>query len=117
MPALLDGAEWSAYYAAFAATFGLTIDGAGPNFGTDAVQDAIAASDTLATFIGAGTRQGWPAEHDLRRVVLHDPLPVYPHALVWRTTDDHPALATLHDHLVAARTERTEETWAPEWAA
>jgi len=117
MPALIGGTEWAAFYADFAATFGLSIDGSGPNFGTDALHDAIAASDTLATFVGAGTRTIWPAGHDLRRIVLRDPTPVYPHALVWRRDDRTPALAALRKHLVAARPTPPAGAWAPAWAA
>jgi DNA-binding transcriptional LysR family regulator len=117
MPALIGGTEWAAFYADFAAAFALSIDGSGPNFGTDALQDAIAASDSLATFVGGDTRMIWPAGHDLRRVVLRDPMPVYPHALVWRRADRNPALAKLRRHLVGARPERSVATWTPAWAA
>jgi DNA-binding transcriptional LysR family regulator len=117
MPALIGGTEWAAFYADFASTFGLSIDGSGPNFGTDALQDAIAGSDTLATFVGARTRMIWPPGHDLRRVALRDPTPVYPHALVWRRADRSPALAALRRHLVAARPTPAAATWAPAWAA
>jgi len=59
----------------------------------------------------------WPPGHDLRRVALRDPVPAYPHALVWRRADRSPALAALRRHLVAARPASPAATWAPTWAS
>ncbi|MFG2883582.1 LysR family transcriptional regulator [Streptomyces sp. NPDC048297] len=102
MPGIVEGTEWAAYYAALAAAFGLTIDSSGPNF-TGAVQDAVAGSDTLATLVTEQNRLMWPAGHDLRRIPLRDPTPVYPHSLLWTTGNPHPALAALRAHLPEAR--------------
>ncbi|MFF7981645.1 LysR family transcriptional regulator [Streptomyces sp. NPDC007901] len=116
MPGLVDGTEWAAYYASLAAEFGLTIDSSGPNF-TGAVQDAVAASDTLATLVSERTRLVWPDAHDLRRVPLADPTPVYPHSLLWSTANPHPGLAALRAHLADARPTPTgAPTWTPHWA-
>ncbi|MGM1064628.1 LysR family transcriptional regulator [Saccharothrix sp. Mg75] len=103
LPALADGSEWAAYYRALAAGAGLTLDATGPNFGVGPLLDEVAASPDLATFAGERTRLSWPAEHDLRRVAVRDPTPVYPHSLVHRRDDPHPGLAALLDHLGAAR--------------
>jgi DNA-binding transcriptional LysR family regulator len=103
MPGIVPGTEWAAYYAELAADFGLTIDAIGPNFGTEPLLDAIADSADLATFVGERTRVVWPADHDLRRIEVRDPTPVYPHSLIWRTDNPHPALAALRDHLAAGR--------------
>ncbi|MEU0005281.1 LysR family transcriptional regulator [Streptomyces sp. NPDC006314] len=117
MPGIVDGTEWAAYYAALAAGFGLTIDSVGPNFGTEALLDAVADSASLATFVGERTRLVWPAEHDLRRIPLTDPTPVYPHSLVWDAANAHPGLAALRTHLTARSPARpASRTWTPAWA-
>ncbi|MFF4037544.1 LysR family transcriptional regulator [Streptomyces sp. NPDC001816] len=115
MPGIVDGTEWAAYYASLAAAFGLTIDSSGANF-TGAVQDAVAADSTLATLVSEQTRLDWPAGHDLRRIPLLDPTPVYPHSLLWVTTNPHPALTALRTHLADRRPTRPEgRTWTPDW--
>jgi hypothetical protein len=117
MPGLVDGTEWAAYYDDFAAAFGLTIEATGPDFGTEPLLDTIADSPSLATLVGAQTRLGWPADHDLRRIALHDPTPVYPHSLVWRADNPHPALTALRAHLDSARKDHgATRIWTPHWA-
>ncbi|WP_323375230.1 LysR family transcriptional regulator [Streptomyces sp. RB17] len=116
IPGIVEGTEWAAYYASLAAEFGLVIDSSGPNF-TGAVQNALAGSDTLATLVSEQTRLTWPAGHDLRRIPLRDPTPVYPHSLLWVTANPHPALATLRAHLAATQPPCTATpTWTPAWA-
>jgi DNA-binding transcriptional LysR family regulator len=117
MPGIVAGTEWAAFYAALAGRFGLTIDPAGPNFGTEPLLDGLAADPTLATLVGAGTRLLWPAEYGLRRVPVTDPVPVYPHSLVWRRDNPHPVLSSLRGYLADRRTPHTAETWAPTWAS
>ncbi|KRV51196.1 LysR family transcriptional regulator [Wenjunlia vitaminophila] len=117
MPGNLPGTEWAAYYDELAATFGLTIDSIGPNFGIDPLLDTIAGSSTLATFVSEQTPLVWPAGYDLRRVPLRDPTPVYPHSLIWRTDNPHPALTALREHLTSAYPGRPDSgVWMPEWA-
>ncbi|MFF8653047.1 LysR family transcriptional regulator [Streptomyces huasconensis] len=117
MPANLPGTEWAAYYDELAATFGLTVDAVGPDFGFEALLDTIAASSTLATFVSEQTPLVWPAGHDLRRIPLRDPTPVYPHSLIWRTDNPHPALTALREHLAAAYPGRPDDgIWTPHWA-
>ncbi|EOD68196.1 LysR family transcriptional regulator [Amycolatopsis vancoresmycina] len=115
MPGVVPGTEWGAYYAEFATAFGLTIDAAGPNFGTEVVLDTIAESARVATLVGAGSRVWWPPGHDLRRVPIERPTPVYPHSLVWRRGNAHPGLAALRRHLT--KSESTAGAWRPAWAA
>jgi len=99
------GTEWAAYYDELAAAFGLTIDATGPNFGTEALLDMIADSSALTTLVGEQTRLVWPAGHGLRRIAVHDPTPVYPHSLIWRRDNPHPAPRTRHaPHLPRCRT-------------
>ncbi len=117
MPGIVSGTEWAAYYADLAAEFGLTIDTIGPGFGTEPLLDTIADTPTAATLVGEQTRVAWPADCELRRIALRDPVPVYPHSLVWRRGNPHPALAALREHLVtAAGPASGARTWTPVWA-
>ncbi|MGY5130485.1 LysR family transcriptional regulator [Streptomyces nigrescens] len=117
MPGIVAGTEWAAYYDELAAEFGLTIEATGPDFGTEPLLDTIADSASLVTFVGAQTRLVWPADQDLRRVPVHDPTPVYPHSLIWRSDNPHPALTTLRTYLGSTRpTHRDDGTWTPKWA-
>jgi DNA-binding transcriptional LysR family regulator len=116
MPGIIPGTEWAAYYADLVAQFGLTIEATGPNFGSDALLDTVADTPALATFMGEHTRLVWPADHGLRRIPVTDPVPVYPHSLLWHHTNPHPALAALRAHFIATSASHdTAETWAPAW--
>ncbi|MFD2688351.1 LysR family transcriptional regulator [Streptomyces phyllanthi] len=117
MPGNVAGTEWATYYDDLAAAFGFTIEVTGPDFGTEPLLDTIADSPMLATFVGERTRAHWPAHHDLRRIPVQDPTPVYPHSLIWHHDNPHPALTALRTHLATAGLPRpAEPTWAPEWA-
>ncbi|MFF3641582.1 LysR family transcriptional regulator [Streptomyces sp. NPDC002564] len=117
MPGIVTGTEWAAYYDALADAFGMTIEATGPDFGTEPLLDTIAHTGSLATLVGERTRLVWPADDDLRRIALRDPVPVYPHSLIWRADNPHPALGTLRDHLADARTGADDgATWTPAWA-
>ncbi|MEU6261338.1 LysR family transcriptional regulator [Streptomyces sp. NPDC047043] len=113
MPGNVAGTEWAAFYDDLAAAFGFTIEVTGPDFGTEPLLDTIADSPLLGTFVGEQTRVVWPADHDLRRIPLHDPTPVYPHSLIWRADNPHPALTALRTHLGTIGSER--DTWTPKW--
>ena len=113
MPGNVAGTEWTAYYDAFAAAFGFTIDVVGPSYGTEPLLDVVAGSPTLATLVGEQTRLLWPADYDLRRVPLRPPVPVYPHCLVWHRGNGHPALAALRDHLQAVNLDLVAGKWVP----
>ena len=116
MPGIVTGTEWAAYYDELAAAFGLTIDPTGPNFGTEPLLDVIADSAELATFVGEQTRLIWPADYGLRRIALRHPTPVYPHSLIWRSDNSHPALTTLRHYLSATLPGHVNaETWTPKW--
>ncbi|HEY9328374.1 MAG TPA: LysR family transcriptional regulator [Streptomyces sp.] len=117
MPGIVPGTEWGAYYDDLVAEFGLTIEATGPNFGSDALLDTIADTPALATFMGEHTRLIWPAGHGLRRIPVTDPIPVYPHSLLWRRDNPHPALIALRDYLGSTRPHQADgETWKPAWA-
>ncbi|MCT9010483.1 LysR family transcriptional regulator [Streptomyces sp. NPDC054766] len=116
MPGIVPGTEWAAYYHDLVAEFGLTIEATGPNFGSDALLDTISDTPALATLMGGHTRLIWPTGHDLRRIPVTDPTPVYPHSLLWHRDNPHPALATLRAHLAAtAAGHDAAGTWAPDW--
>jgi DNA-binding transcriptional LysR family regulator len=117
MPGNVAGVEWTTYYDELAATFGVTIDAIGPNFGTESLLEVLADSSDLATLVGAHTRMIWPTEYDLRRIPIHDPTPVYPLWLIWRSDNPHPALETLRSYLASVRPKEPRgTTWTPEWA-
>lgn len=111
IPGIVAGAEWADYYDAFSSTFATTIDATGPNFGAEAMLEAIARSDELATIFGERSRRLRPADFDLRFIPLRGPTPVYPHSLVWRADNAHPGLAALRRHLGTATT--PADVWVP----
>ena len=49
-------------------------------------------------------------------LALHHPAPVYPHSLLWRRDNPHPALAVLRDHFGTAAPAGAG-TWVPDWAS
>jgi len=117
MPALDPGTEWTAFYTDLAAAFGLSLDVTGPDFGTRPLLDVIAGSPDLASLVGEQTHLVWPADWDLRRIPLRDPVPVYPHSLIWRRDNPHPALRALREHLAAGHPDHPDEgSWVPDWA-
>ncbi|PRX48709.1 hypothetical protein B0I33_104527 [Prauserella shujinwangii] len=117
MPGIVPGTEWATFYDELAAAFGLTVEVTGPDFGIEPLLDTIADSAGLVTFVGELTRLVWPADVDLRRIPLRDPVPVYPHALVCRADNTHPTLAALREHLTRTRPHRPDgAVWAPAWA-
>ncbi len=117
MPTLDPGTEWTAFYDDLAAAFGLSVDVTGPDFGTEPLLDVIAGSAELATLVGEQTHLVWPARFDLRRISLRDPVPVYPHSLIWRAGNAHPALRALRRHLARTQPDRgNADVWTPEWA-
>ena len=117
MPGVVPGTEWGAYYEALARAFGLTIDTTGPSSGTEPLLDVVAASPAVATLVGEQIHLLWPDGYDLRRIALHHPTPVYPHSLIWRRDNPHPALAALRRYLRSLRpAPRDPGTWTPTWA-
>lgn len=117
MPGIVPGTEWAAFYAGLAAAFGLSIDSRGPNFGLEPLLETVAGSATVATLVGEQTHLSWPDGYGLRRIPIRDPVPVYPHALIWRPDNPHPALATLRAHLSTIKPiVPNASTWTPAWA-
>ena len=117
IPGIVPGTEWAAYYDELAVAFGLTINAVGPNFGTESLLDMIADSADLVSLVGEQTRLLWPADYGLRRIAVHDPTPVYPHSLIWRSDNPHPALKTLRTYLGTIQPRRPGPgIWTPKWA-
>ena len=111
------GTEWEKFYRSLSAAFGLSIDALGPNFGDEALMDALADSASLATLVGSGDRYLWPESYGLRRIPLREPSPVYPHVLLTRTDHQHPVLTELRDHLRTSVPGPVDDVWAPDWVA
>ncbi|MEU9883648.1 LysR family transcriptional regulator [Streptomyces phaeochromogenes] len=117
MPGNMPRTEWAVYYDELAAAFGIIIDSVGPDFGIEPLLDTIANSTTLGTFVSEQTPLVWPAGHDLRRIPIKDPTPLYPHSLIWRTDNPHPSLPALRRHLTSAYPGRPDSgIWVPGWS-
>ena len=115
IPGISPGTEWELFYQALSQDFGLSIDSLGPNFGDEALMDALAGSSSLATLVGTGDRYLWPENYGLRRVPLRRPTPVYPHMLLTRAGHQNPVLTELRDFLRASRKQVDDELWVPDW--
>ncbi|GAA1011837.1 LysR family transcriptional regulator [Acrocarpospora pleiomorpha] len=114
VPGIVAGSEWGGYYAAMAEEFGLHIDPTGPNFGIEHLMDTITDSATLSTFVGTRTRIVWPTRHDLRRIPVSHPTPVYPWSLARHTINRHPDLVKLRDYLLNLPTPAFRpDSWTP----
>jgi DNA-binding transcriptional LysR family regulator len=99
VPGIVPGTEWAAWYAELGATFGLHIDATRYTTVSDSVFDAVAASDSLLTFVGERSRVALPIAPVLARLPVIDPVPVYPWSLVWRLPARHPGLRRLVAHV------------------
>lgn len=114
VPGIRPGTEWEQFYESLSHSFGLSIDALGPNFGDEALLDALADSSSLATLIGSDDRYLWPKSYGLRRIPLREPTPLYPHILLTRDDDRHPVLGALRDYLLASA-RQPEDGWVPDW--
>jgi DNA-binding transcriptional LysR family regulator len=116
MPILPAGSEWGDYFDALAAEFGLRIEETHPDFGTEPLQDVIADSADIVTFVPEQTQILWPDGYDLRRILVRDPTLLYPNSLIWRDDNPHPALAALREHVTAIRPALPDGPhWLPSW--
>lgn len=114
MPGIVAGTEWAAFYAEFAAAFGLAIDA---GFGSGQLLDVLSESPSIVTLVGEGTHIVWTDRHDLRRIPLREPVPVYPHSLLWRADNPHPGLAALRAYLATRPVSpQQHRTWTASWA-
>lgn len=118
MPILPAGSEWADYFDAVAAEFGLRIEQAHPDFGTEPLHDVIADSADIVTFVPELMQILWPDGHDLRRILIRDPALLYPNSLIWRKDNPHPTLAALRRHVTVIRPVLPNgPPWLPSWSA
>ncbi|MFI7065732.1 LysR family transcriptional regulator [Kribbella sp. NPDC050124] len=113
IPGIVEGSEWGEFYRELSADFALTIDSTGPNFGFEDLVQTIAESRTLISFFGERTREAGPFPRSLLRLRIQDPTPIYPWSLVWHTSNRHPGLTTLIDHLRRTPLPTTDGLWLP----
>ena len=118
VPGIVPGSEWEAWYAELGEAFGVPVDATRYTTASDSVFDAVAASDSLVTFVGQGSRVALPTAPVLTRLPVVDPVPVYPWSLIWRAPPRHPGTRRL-----VAHTRRTFQPpgpaalWLPSGAA
>jgi DNA-binding transcriptional LysR family regulator len=115
IPGIRPGTEWELFYRSLSEDFGLSIDALGPNFGDEALMDALAGSDSLATLVGTADRYLWPDSYGLRRIPLREPTPLYPHVLLTRAEHQNPVLTDLREYLRASQPHVHDEVWVPTW--
>lgn len=114
IPGIRSGTEWAQFYQSLSQTFGLSVDTLGPNFGDEALMDALADSTSLATLIGSDDRYLWPESYGLRRIPLRGPTPLYPHVLLTRREHQHPVLTALREYLQTSAPQ-ADDVWVPDW--
>lgn len=114
IPGIVPGTEWGSYYEELAAAFGLEIGARGPHFGTETMLDVLAEDLRTATLIGKRSRLVWPAEYDLRRIPVRDPVLIYPKWLIWQAGNPHPGLKALREFLPEVTPDPS--AWFPSWA-
>lgn len=99
MPGNEPGSEWRQYYDDLAADFRLTIDTSGPDFGLDHLLDDIA--DSADSFVFTGERLRAPWHPEVVQIPIVEPIPGYPHSMLWQRRNRHPALPRLIDYVTA----------------
>lgn len=117
IPGIRPGTEWEQFYRSLSQDFGLSIDALGPNFGDEALMDALAGSASLATLVGTDDRYLWPDGYGLRHIPLREPTPIYPHLLLTRADHRHPVLTDLRNYLRASQPQVADEVWVPDWVS
>ncbi|WP_367137477.1 LysR family transcriptional regulator [Saccharothrix sp. HUAS TT1] len=115
VPGIAPRSEWAEFYDQLAAGLGLRVDGAGPNFGVEALFDTLADSADVATLVGARDRLIWPGGYDLRRIPVAGPTIAYPLSLLFRRDDPPAGLRPIIDHFRGLAAP-PEPTWRPSWA-
>lgn len=115
VPGIAPLSEWSDFYDQLAAAFDLRIDAAGPHFGDEVLLDTLAESGQVATLVGARDRYTWPAEYDLRRIPVVNPVLAYPLSLIVPAANPHPGLRGVIAHLEGLPT-LAGQVWRPTWA-
>ncbi|MGI5417584.1 LysR family transcriptional regulator [Actinomadura luteofluorescens] len=116
VPGIAARSEWAEFYDQLATGFDLRIDAAGPHFGDEVLLDTLADSADVATLVGARDRYVWPADHDLRRIPVVDPVLAYPLSLILPGTNPHPELRGFITYLEGLP-KLSGTVWLPSWAS
>ncbi|WP_339156434.1 LysR family transcriptional regulator [Actinomadura luteofluorescens] len=116
VPGIAARSEWAEFYDQLATGFDLRIDAAGPHFGDEVLLDTLADSADVATLVGARDRYVWPADHDLRRIPVVDPVLAYPLSLILPGTNPHPELRGFISYLEGLP-KLSGTVWLPSWAS
>ncbi|MCP2346444.1 LysR family transcriptional regulator [Nonomuraea roseoviolacea] len=114
VPGIAPRSEWADFYDQLATAFDLRIDGAGPNFGVEALLETLAESADVATFVGSRDRLVWPTTYGLRRVPVVNPTIAYPQSLIFPRTNPHPGLRAIIDYFRGLAAP-PEPAWVPSW--
>jgi DNA-binding transcriptional LysR family regulator len=115
VPGIAPRSEWAEFYDQLAAELDLRVDGAGPNFGVEALLDTPADAADVATLVGTRDRLLWPAGYDLRRIPVVNPTIAYPQSLIVPRTNPKPGLRAIIDHF-ASLAAPPEPTWLPRYS-
>ncbi|MEU7141602.1 LysR family transcriptional regulator [Nocardia sp. NPDC046473] len=99
MPGNEPESEWAQFYDDLAADFHLTIDTSGPDFGLDHLLDDIA--DSADSFVFTGERLRAPWHPEVVQIPIVEPIPGYPHSMLWQPRNRHPVLPRLINYVAA----------------
>jgi len=116
VPGIVAGSEWETFYRDLGESFAIDIDATRYATGTESVFDAVAASESLLTFVGERSRVALPSAPALVRLPVTSPVPLYPWSLVWRSRTRHPAARRLVAHARRAFRPPRTASWLPRQA-
>ncbi|MFG3619239.1 LysR family transcriptional regulator [Nocardia sp. NPDC047654] len=97
VPGAAVPSEWADFYRELSAFSGIPVDTRGPLVGMAEIVERIADSSSLTTFSGDGGQTPW--HPNVRRLMIVDPTPAYPLALLWSAGNRHPGLRHLVEHV------------------
>ncbi|MEU1545658.1 LysR family transcriptional regulator [Nocardia sp. NPDC005745] len=97
VPGAAVPSEWADFYRDLSAFSGIAVDTRGPLVGMAEIVERIADSSSLTTFSGDGGQTPW--HPNVRRLMIVDPTPAYPLALLWSAGNRHPGLRHLVEHV------------------
>ncbi|BDT90957.1 LysR family transcriptional regulator [Nocardia sputorum] len=113
VPGAAVPSEWADFYRDLSAFSGVPIDTRGPLEGMAGIVERIAGSSSLTTFTGDGGQTPW--HPNVRRLLIVDPTPAYPLALLWPAGNRHPGLRSLVEHVADNYNRDTAAAcWVPE---
>ncbi|WP_433272642.1 LysR family transcriptional regulator [Actinosynnema sp. CS-041913] len=113
MPGNAPDTEWTDFWDAVSAAFGVRIDSTGPNFGYEHFVGGIARSTDRIGFIGEQCRV--PDHPGVVRLAVAPPRPTYPWSLLWHPDNEHALLPELVEHIRSGfRAHHVDGAWLPE---